>query len=204
MCEPMTALKIGMSLMSTMMAQSAEQDKVDEENQRRRDLAIRTRNEADRSARLELEQVANRESEEAIARSIEGTKAQKDSLRASAAAKVSAAEGGVSGVSVDSLISDYNRNFAEFNHQLDITEEFQRRQSSYDTDVVDHKRQSRYDNSTPSYLDGPSAMGAIGGLAGSAIGAYGKWKASQTPVATTRTNSWGSATGQSGYTYLEV
>lgn len=190
--------------MSTMMAQSAEQDKVDEENQRRRDLAIRTRNEADRSARLELEQVANRESEEAIARSIEGTKARKDSLRASAAAKVSASEGGVSGVSVDALINDYNRNFAEFNHQLDITEEFQRRQSRYDTDVVDHKRQSRYDNSTPSYLDGPSAMGAIGGLAGSAIGAYGKWKGKQAAVTTTRTNSWGAATGQSGYTYLEI
>ncbi len=202
MCDAMSALKLGLGLFQTMAARSEEQARIDEENQRRREQAIRTRNEADRAARLELEQIATREEEESIARSVETAKARKSSLQASAAARVAAAEGGVSGVSVDSLVGDYERSFREFNHQLDITEAFQARKTRYDTDVVDHKRQSRYDNSTPNYLSSPGIGGAIGQFAGSAIGAFGKWQSKQKPVSP-RGNSFRFVGSGTGYDYLE-
>ncbi len=78
---------------------------------------------------IHLEQTQQSEEDEAA--SSEQIQIQREGAQARATARVAAGEAGVSGLSVDALLADFDRQEAEYSGSIQRTREFSARQSAY-------------------------------------------------------------------------
>lgn len=205
MCEPTTIATATAAVLGTVASAMDAQQQANAANAHRRQQALATREEADRAARLELEQIATRSQEEADARATEAAATDKASLQARASAKTAAAEAGVAGTSIRNLLDDYENTRAGVNFQRDQQAMLAARRDAADVESVQQRRESRYRSSTPGYVSGPSALSVGASLAGVAADAYGDYKTKQSKKPKKRgpANSF-SKSRISGYTYQEI
>jgi len=205
MCEPTTIISVitaGVGLMASVSQRSSEQQQfteqrveqqqvVAENNVKQVDNYQRNSIDAHDSARFEMEGISRRSREEDRLATVEKQHASKASLQARAAAQVSAAESGVSGVSIDAMLGDFERSNAEFNFAVDSQRSSAERQDLDDVYAINQKLEGRVHGALPNFQRAPTdklvqgpAWAPIGQFAGSVAGAYGEWSGNRQPTTT--------------------
>jgi len=192
MCEPISTAAWIATAMSGLQAVGGFMEQsvwADAEDQRQEELNARTIDEANSAFVLETEGLARRQRENDTARDASVFTANIESMKAKAAAKVSAAEGGVAGVSIESLLSDYDASLARYRNDVFKSAEFEDRQILADIKGLDAKRRSRIENSKPSGAKRPSSAVAALDFGASAASIYAAQTGKRKPK-TTNTNPY--------------
>ena len=177
MCEPTTIATIAASALTAIGGYAEASAAAEQQRIQQQQLYDSTKIEADRAARLELEAIARRKRERDKANVLEKTRAEIATEQAAASAQVSAAEAGVSGVSIQHLINDYYRSLSDLNVAINMTSDAQVRQDLADAQAIDAKRRARIDRATPGRVQDPSILPYLGTFAGQSLDTYSKYKA---------------------------
>lgn len=176
MCDPATIASGAMSAFSAISDYSAQSAATNATNQRRAQAQQRAQAEARAAAIANMEAVAAAQHQEEDAGLREQSVASRESLGARASATASAAENGVSGISIDHMLNDFEGNKARFNNSIRATLDQSKRDDLFTVSNIQRDYQTRWANGEASYEEGPSIMGPIGGVAGSVVGGYAKWR----------------------------
>ena len=169
MCNPALIVMAVMAAAKTAMQIKASNDEANAHNKQQDKFYKDTAHAAAEDTRNQYASVGNRQVQEAAAAALATNKASKESQAASASAMAAAAEGGVTGLSIDSLANDFQRSYlgvADTNAQnLD----FFNLQAEDEKRGIESQGKSRVMQATPNYMGkttGLAAMLKIGMAAG--------------------------------------
>jgi hypothetical protein len=177
MCEPTTIATIAASALTAIGGYAEASAVAEQQRIQQQQLYDSTKIEADRAARLELEAIARRKRERDKANVLEKTRAEIAIEQAAASAQVSAAEAGVSGVSIKHLMRDYYDSLSKFNVAINMNADAQVQQDLADAQAIDAKRRARINRATPGGVQDPNILPYLGTFAGQSLDTYSAYKA---------------------------
>lgn len=187
MCEPISIAvgAMAMSAASSVMNFKAQQDAASANNKYQSEMAERSRENALAANRNDQKQLTLRTIQEADSKSEQNRAGAIQAEQAAAAGRTSAAESGLSGLSLDNLVADIYRRSSN-NESI--------RNINYDNTVNQLAAQREASGITaksrmvmPQYTTGPSPMSLAVGLGKAAFSGYNSYQIAG--------GSWGQSTG---------
>lgn len=154
MCDPMTAIAVASSAFQFQQQQaqaSAQKEHQEAVYERNKQQAMTARNQ--KTQQEHLRQMQEREAAEQ-----KMMQQGREADQARARARVSAAESGVSGNSVDQLLADFNRQENEYMTALNSNFEMSRQQSETRKEMYRNEQNSRVTNAQPSPVNEPNML----------------------------------------------
>lgn len=168
MCDPMTAIAVASSAFQFQAQQAqASAQKQHQENvyQRNKQQAMTARNTKTNQENLRQQQETASTEQKLVKQQIEGDQAQ-------ARARVSAAESGVSGNSVDQLLADFDRQEGEYAAALNSNLSSSKQQSELRKEMYKNEQESRVTNAQPSPVNEPNLLAGALRIGSSGFSAY--------------------------------
>ncbi len=176
MCEPTTIALAGLAISAASTATGfiGAQQQADAQEEYNAFQQEQTRLNAEAAYANDFNAEQARLSQEAAADSREIQEAQIDAAKARATARTAAGEAGVSGLSVDALIADFNRSEARFRDATRQQQEFDTLASRDRLRQADARKQSRINSAVPQPVQRPSFLGAALRIGGAGVSAAGE------------------------------
>ena len=183
MCTPSTialasfatsAASSGLGFVAQQQAASAQ---ADYQNQ----MAVATNQAANAAYQNQIAQEQARMQQEKAAASQQVDQANRDARKAAATARVASAEAGVSGLSVDSLLADFDRQRASNVQTTQTNYLWSLIQSQENMAAYRANAQSRIASSRPSPVAGPSLLATGLDIAGAGLNAAAYYNANKAP-----------------------
>lgn len=168
MCDLMTAMSIGTSVLGYIGDKNA----ADKENARQDRLYVQNSEASNAAFVQDSIQLSQKTLQEEVSAAQEVEAATRETRRAKASAVTSAAEAGVAGLSIDALVSSYDRDLLRFKDT--VAQEAKFRDGDYiaNTQGLDATRRNRINSKTPNPVEGPSILTPIIGIGEAAMGYY--------------------------------
>lgn len=191
MCDPATIATGLMSAFSAVSDYSAQSSATAATNQQRLATQERSRKEATAAAKANNEAVMRGQMQENDASVKEQIIASRETVGARASAVASAAENGVSGVSIEHMLNEYEANNARFNRSVQSSVEQSGRDDLATVSNIQREYQNRWENGQATFEQGPSILAPLSSVAGSVVGGYAKWrKLNPVPVKKSTSNAF--------------
>jgi hypothetical protein len=173
MCEPATIATLAFTAVSSLASIKAQSDQVDTENARQTENYRLQQIEADRAYAIQANQETSALMQQDIANSKELTESQRQKTAASSTSIVSAGEAGVSGLSLDMLLGDFERSEANYADATKQQFEFDSQAVKDRMDGLSATRDSRINAARPKLKAKPSYLTVVGNVAGAYVGSKG-------------------------------
>lgn len=170
MCEPTTIALATLVIVGGVMAYSAQQQAANQSERAQQQNFEETVVESQTAFAQNVNQENSRLGQTAVANSRDLTQVAIDKRKAAATARVAAGEAGVSGLSVDALMADFERSEARYRDGTAQQFEFDKLASQDNIQAFDSERRSRNNAARPQAVQRPDFLSSGLGIATQVVG----------------------------------
>ncbi len=174
MCGPaaLLATSLIVSAAGTAITYQGEQEQATSTAQYQKKAAQEGQALAKQQYDINIAQENKKQQQETEAQAQQTTQVRKEAAQARAQARVSASAAGVSGLNVDSLIADYDRQEANSIYSINRNREFGLQQSELNKQTIRTQGMAQLSSTRFKPIFGPSLSGTLTGAVSSGIGDY--------------------------------
>ena len=177
MCDPMT---MGIAAAAGQAVQfQAQQAQADAQRQHQENVYERNKQQAMEARNQKTQQEHLRQMQEREAAEADIVTQGREANQARARARVSAAEAGVTGQSVDQMLMDFDRQEGEYRTALSRNFQMSQQQSETRKEMYRNEQQSRTVNAQPDPISSPNLLAGALRIGSSGFGTYSRARANE-------------------------
>lgn len=177
MCEPVTlfAISAGLSAVSGVVNYGQQKDNAEAQQKWQEQLHKTNTEVATSNALTQYAALQRRELEERAAAAQGVEQVSREALQATGRARAGAAAGGVGGLSVDSLMSDFQRQELDYQTSVIRNQGFREQQFAAEAEGIKNQAYGQILSSSPQPVAKPDFFGTLLQIGGDTLGAYSQY-----------------------------